>query len=68
MNESIQIALVSMSGAVIVASINSAWMWRAFNRMEKRIDSIEADLKDFFRITGEHHGRIAVVEEKTRDK
>jgi hypothetical protein len=38
--------------------------FRLFNSLERRIEVIERDLKDFFRTLAEHDKRISKIEDK----
>jgi hypothetical protein len=62
MNEALSVALVSASGSVAVAVTALILNFRLFNSLERRIELIEADLKQFFRDLSEHDKRISKLE------
>jgi biopolymer transport protein ExbB/TolQ len=62
MNEALSVALVSAGGSVAVAVTALILNFRLFNSLERRIELIEADLKQFFRDLSEHDKRISKLE------
>jgi hypothetical protein len=62
MSEALSVALVSASGSVAVAVTALILNFRLFNSLERRIELIEADLKQFFRDLSEHDKRISKLE------
>lgn len=62
MNDPVVVALISASGSVAVAVTALILNYRLFNSLERRIEIIQADLKQFFRDLAEHDKRIARLE------
>ena len=63
MTDNVLIALVSASGSVAVAVTALILNYRLFNSLERRIEVIESDLKQFFRTTADHDKRISKLED-----
>ena len=49
MSDTVTVALISAGGAVVTAITALILNFRLFNSLERRIEVIERDLKDFFR-------------------
>jgi len=62
MNQEIAVSLISTSGSVAVAITALVLTFRLFNSLERRIEVIESDLKQFFREVAEHDKRISKLE------
>ena len=58
------VALISSSGSVAVAITALVLSYRLFNSLERRIEVIEQDLKQFFKDLAEHDKRISRLEDK----
>jgi hypothetical protein len=64
MTDTVTVALVSAGGSVAVAITALLLNFRLFNSLERRIELIENDLKQFFRDLADHDKRISKVEDK----
>lgn len=64
MTDTVQVAIISAAGSVTVAVtallLNARW----FSSLEKRIEVIESDLKQFFHAQSEHDRRLALLEHR----
>lgn len=49
MTDTVTVALISAGGSVVVAITALVLNFRLFNSIERRIEVIESDLKNFFR-------------------
>jgi len=64
MTDTVAVALTTASGSVAVAITALVLNFRLFNSLERRIEVIEHDLKDFFRTLAEYDKRISKLEDK----
>ena len=64
MSDTVTVAVVSASGSVAVAVTALILNYRLFNSLERRIEIIEADLKQFFRDLSDHDKRLSKLEDK----
>ena len=64
MSDTVTVAVVSASGSVVVAVTALLLNYRLFNSLERRIEVIEADLKQFFRDLADHDKRLSKLEDK----
>ena len=64
MTDTVTVALITASGSVAVAITALVLNFRLFNSLERRIEVIEHDLKDFFRTLAEYDKRISKLEDK----
>lgn len=64
MTETVTVAVVSASGSVVVGITALILNFRLFNSLERRIERIEQDLKEFFRMLADHDKRLSRLEEK----
>lgn len=64
MSDTVTVAIVSAGGSVAVAITALLLNFRLFNSLERRIEVIETDLKQFFRSLADHDKRISKLEEK----
>jgi len=64
MTDTVTVALITASGSVAVAITALVLNFRLFNSLERRIEVIEHDLKDFFRTMAEHDKRLSKLEDK----
>ncbi len=64
MSDTVTVALISSSGTLAVAITALLLNYRLFNSLERRIEIIEADLKQFFRLIGELDKRLSRLEDK----
>lgn len=64
MTDTVTVALITASGSVAVAITALVLNFRLFNSLERRIEVIERDLKDFFRTLAEHDKRLSKLEDK----
>jgi hypothetical protein len=63
MSDTVTVAIVSAAGSVSVAVTALLLNYRLFNSLERRIEVIESDLKQFFRDLGEHDKRLTRLED-----
>jgi hypothetical protein len=64
MTGTVTVALITASGSVAVAITALILNFRLFNSLERRIEAIGHDLKDFFRTMVEHDKRLSMLEDK----
>ena len=64
MSETVIVALVSSSSCVAVAITALFLNFRLFTSLERRIEVIETDLKQFFRTLADHDKRLSRLEEQ----
>lgn len=64
MDNTVAVALVSAGGSVIIAATALILNYRLFNSLERRIEVIESDLKNFFRTLAEQDKRLSHLEDK----
>lgn len=62
MSDTVTVALISAGGSVAVAVTALILNFRLFNSLERRIELIESDLKQFFRDLADHDKRISRLE------
>jgi hypothetical protein len=62
--ETVIVALISASGSVAVAVTALALNFRLFHSLERRIEVIESDLKNFYRDLAGHDKRLSGLEAK----
>jgi hypothetical protein len=64
MTDTVQVAIISAAGSVTVALtaliLNARW----FTSLERRIELIEQDLKQFFRSQADFDKRLALLEKR----
>jgi hypothetical protein len=56
------VALISAGGSVVIAITALVLNFRLFNSLERRIEIIKADLKQFFRDTSSLERRVSHLE------
>jgi len=66
MSDTVTVALISAGGSVAVAVTALVLNFRLFNSLERRIELIESDLKQFFRDLADHDKRVSKIEDKTK--
>lgn len=64
MSDTVTVAVVSAGGSVAVAVTALILNYRLFNSLERRIEVIETDLKQFFRDLADHDKRLSKLEDK----
>jgi hypothetical protein len=57
--------IIAASGAIIVPVTALLLNYRGFASIERRLENIERDLKDFFKIQAEHDREIARLKDHT---
>jgi len=62
MSDTVIVALISASGSVAVAVTALVLNFRLFNSLERRIEVIESDLKQFFKQMSDFEKRISKLE------
>ena len=62
MSDTVIVAIISTSGSVVVAITALLLNYRLFNSLERRIEVIESDLKQFFKDLADHDKRISRLE------
>jgi hypothetical protein len=62
MSDTVTVALISAGGSVVVAITALVLNFRLFNSLERRIEIIKADLKQFFRDTASIDKRVSQLE------
>jgi DNA-binding IclR family transcriptional regulator len=64
MDNTVAVAIVSAGGSVAVAITALLLNFRMFTSLERRIEIIEGDLKQFFKAQADHDARIGKLEDK----
>ena len=64
MSDTVIVAVISAAGSVFVAITALLLNNRLFSSLERHIELIQADLKQFFHELGEHDKRIARLENR----
>jgi len=64
MSDTVTVAMVAAGGSVAVAITALVLNFRLFNSLERRIEVIEGDLKQFFKNLAEHDKRLSKLEDK----
>lgn len=64
MKDTVQIALISAGGTVVVGVTALILAFRLFDSLERRIAVIEGDLKDFFKALAALDKRLSRLEDK----
>ena len=62
MTENVLVALISAGGMSLTAITALVLNYRGFNSIERRLEIIEKDLKEFFRELSNHDKRITKLE------
>lgn len=62
MTENVLVALISAGGMSLTAVTALVLNYRGFNSIERRLEIIEKDLKEFFRELSNHDKRITKLE------
>jgi hypothetical protein len=62
MSDTGTVALISAGGSVVIAITALVLNFRLFNSLERRIEIIKADLKQFFRDTSSLERRVSHLE------
>jgi len=64
MNPNVLIAAIAAGGTIAVAITALLLNYRGFNSLERRLEIIETDLKEFFRQLARHETDIARLKDK----
>ncbi|MGA2147058.1 MAG: hypothetical protein ABSH49_19080 [Bryobacteraceae bacterium] len=62
MSDTVTVALISAGGSAAVAVTALILNFRLFNSLERRIEVVGSDLKQFFRDLADHDKRISRLE------
>lgn len=62
MSDTVITAISTSSSAVIIGITALILNYKLFNSLERRIERIEIDLKDFYKTFSEHDKRITTLE------
>ena len=65
MNPNVLVAAITAGNSLAVAITALALNHRGFIAIERRLDVIEADLKEFFKVLARHDTEIARLKDKT---
>ena len=65
MNPNVLVAAINAGGSIVVAVTALVLAYRGLNSIERRLEIIEQDLKNFYRLLGEHVTDIARLKDKT---
>jgi hypothetical protein len=65
MNPNVLIAAIAAAGSIVVAETALLLNYRAFSSIERRLEVIEGDLKEFFRQLARHETDISRLKDKT---
>jgi tRNA1(Val) A37 N6-methylase TrmN6 len=63
MSDTVTVAIVSSSASMLTAITALLLNHRGFNSLERRIEVIEKDLKDFYKTQADHDKRISKLED-----
>ena len=63
-SDTVIVALISAGGSVITAVTALILSFRLFNSLERPIEVIERDLKDFFKTMADYDKRLSKLENK----
>jgi hypothetical protein len=66
MTDTVVVAAISAGGSVSVAVTALILTFRLFGSLERRIEVIETDLKQFFKAQADHDTRITRLEDKSK--
>lgn len=64
MSDTVTVAIISAGGSVAVAITALILNFRLFTSLERRIEVIEADLKQFFKTLADHDKRLSKLEDR----
>jgi pilus assembly protein TadC len=64
MTDTVTVAVITAAAPVAVAITALILNFRLFNSLERRIEVIARDLKDFFRTMAEHDKRLSKLEDR----
>ena len=64
MSDTVIVALISAGSTMLTAIVALVLNHRAWNSLERRIETIEKDLKEFFRLMAEYDKRLTRLEDK----
>lgn len=62
MSDQLAIAIVGAAGSTLVSITALLLNFRLFGSLERRLEIVEQDLKQFFKILAEHDKRISKLE------
>jgi len=66
MSENALIAIVGGSGTLLVALASLLLVYRGFNSIERRMEVIEGDIKQFFRDTARNEAEFGILKERIK--
>jgi hypothetical protein len=65
-SDNVLIAIISASGTLLVALASLLLVYRGFNSIERRLEVIEGDIKQFFKDTARNEADINVLKERLK--
>ncbi len=66
MSDNVLIAIIGGSSTLLVALSSMLLVYRGFNSIERRLEVIEGDIKQFFRDTARNEAEIATLKERMK--
>jgi hypothetical protein len=66
MSDNVLIAIIGGSGTLLVALASLLLVYRGFNSIERRLEVIEGDIKQFFRDTARNEAEIGILKERLK--
>jgi hypothetical protein len=66
MSDNVLIAIIGGSGTLLVALASLLLVYRGFNSIERRLEVIGGDIKQFFRGTARNEAEIGILKERTK--
>ena len=64
MSDNVLIAIIGGSGTLLVALASLLLVYRGFNSIERRLEVIGGDIKQFFRDTARIEAEIGILKER----
>jgi len=66
MSDDVLIAIIGGSGTLLVALASLLLVYRGFNSIERRLEFIEGDIKQFARDTARNEAEIGILKERIK--
>ena len=66
MSDNVLIAIIGGSGTLLVALASLLLVYRGFNSIERRLEVIEGDIKQFFPDTARNEAEIGILKERLK--
>jgi hypothetical protein len=66
MSDNVLIAIIGGSTTFLTALASLLLVYRGFSSIERRLEVIEGDLKQFFQVQSRHDAEINILKERTK--